>query len=327
MEKRLMNSPNKVAKATVSERYQGVAVLLPCLNEATSIIEVVNGFQRHLPGCQVYVFDNASTDGTAEVAATRGAIVRHVPKRGKGHVVRQMFRDIEADIYVIADGDLTYDPSAAPEMIKKLRQGILDVVIGVRDGDGADQYRPGHRVGNRMLTGCIARLFSAELSDMLSGYRVMSRRFVKSFPIEAKGFEIETETTVHMLQLNAPYAEFKTDYRARAEDSDSKLRTFSDGSLILQTIVGLTILERPMSVFGGIGLVASLVGMGMFLPVLLEFQQTGLVGRFPTLIVSVFFELIGLVSIFTGMILAGTTRTRRDMKRLAYLAIPAPSAR
>ncbi|WP_246162355.1 glycosyltransferase family 2 protein [Roseovarius faecimaris] len=304
--------------------YSDTVVLVPCLNEEASVAKVVEGFQNHLPGCRIVVYDNNSTDDTVALAAASGAEVRHEKMRGKGHVVRRMFRDIDAQIYILTDGDLTYDPSKAPAMIDLLRKDALDVVIGRRIDAGGKEYRRGHRFGNRALTSTISRLFRSELSDMLSGYRVMSRRFVKSFPVEAKGFEIETELTVHMLQLSIPFAEVDTEYGARHEDTESKLRTFVDGFRILRTIAGLTILERPTLVFGASGFAACLVALAMFLPVLAEFQQTGLVGRLPTLVVSIVLGSTGLVSIFTGLILSGITRTRRDMKRLAYLRLPPP---
>jgi len=312
--------PNDITQARdlVSD-WSDTAVVIPCLNEAASIGEVVVDFKTHLPGCRVIVFDNASTDQTAEVAAAHGAEVREEPTRGKGHVVRRMFRDIDADIFLLTDGDTTYDPSAAPRMIEKLRSDSLDVVIGLRVGGGRDEYRLGHQFGNRLLTGTIAFLFDAKLSDMLSGYRVMSRRFVKTLPIEAKGFEIETEITVHMLQLDAPFAEIETCYGSRPDNSTSKLRTYSDGFRILRAIIGLTALERPMSVLGWAGALAIFCGLGLFVPVFMEFQRTGLVERFPTLILALVLGLTGLASVFTGMILAGITRTRRDIKRLAYL--------
>lgn len=304
--------------------YSDVAVVIPCLNEAAAIEHVVKGFGGHLPGARIYVFDNGSSDDTAAIAKRAGAIVRAEPRCGKGHVMRRMFRDVEAAIYVLVDGDLTYDAAAAKDMIERLRKERLDVVIASRVAAGADEYRPGHKFGNWALTATISRLFKAPLRDMLSGYRVMSRRFVKSFPMDASGFEIETEMTVHMLQLDVPFIELDIPYSSRGENSESKLNTWQDGFRILRTILGLMVLERPVAIFGGFGLICIVIAGLMFQPVLAQYQVTGLVPRFPTLIVSVAFALIGLISCFSGLILSGITRTRRDMKRLAYLAAPAP---
>jgi len=317
----------KPTSGPAAETGAGVAIVIPCLDEAANIAGVIEGFRRHLPDAEIYVYDNASTDGTAGAAQEAGAIVRHEARRGKGHVVRRIFRDVEADIYLMVDGDLTYDPAAAPEMIATLRRDQLDIVIGARVGDSDTVHRLGHRLGNRMLTGIIARLFKAELRDMLSGYRAMSRRFVKSFPVGASGFDIETELTVHMLQIDVAYREIDTDYSNRGTGTESKLRTVPDGLRVLRTIIKLVILERPVAVFGGFGLVALIVALAMFLPVLQEFQRTGVVPRIPTLIVSVSLGMTGLVSVFSGLILAGIARTRRDMKRLAHMALPAVSRR
>lgn len=305
--------------------FEGVAVVVPCLNEAENIESVVRSFRQNLPGAAIYVFDNASTDRTAEVARAAGARVCHEGKRGKGHVVRRMFRDVDAEIYLIVDGDGTYDASVAPQMIETLRRHNLDMVIGRRVSGAKLAYRPGHRIGNRMLTGFVSRLFGSALSDMLSGYRVMSRRFVKSFPVGTSGFEIETELTIHMLQVEAPYTEIDTAYSERPEESPSKLRTIPDGFRVLGTMMHLYLLERPVVVFSTLGCLAIAIALMMFLPVLGEYQRTGLVTRIPTLIVSAAFGLTGLISFFAGLILSGITRTRRDMKRLAYLSLPSSS--
>lgn len=307
------------AAQVVGGSYTDCAVIIPCLNEEAAIADVIAAFKRALPGARVHVCDNGSEDATAEVAARAGALVSRERRRGKGHAVRRLLRDTEAEVLVLVDGDMTYDASAAPKLVHYLRDNALDMVIGTRkSGDGAE-YRPGHRFGNRVLTGTISTLFNADIRDMLSGYRVLSRRFAKSFPVDSRGFEIETEMTVHMLQVDASYAEVETAYSARPQNSQSKLNTWRDGARIARTIARLMLLERPIQVFGGLGLVAILLGIALFVPVLAEFYETGLVPRFPSLIVSVAFGLTGLISVFSGLILDGTTRTRRDMKRLFFL--------
>ncbi|MFY0691888.1 MAG: glycosyltransferase [Paracoccaceae bacterium] len=300
--------------------FSNVAVVVPCLNEEANIERVVSSFLQNLPGAHVFVYDNDSSDRTAEIASTAGALVYHEPKRGKGHAVRRIFSDVEAEIFVLVDGDGTYDATAAPQMIERLRRDNLDMVIGRRVDQSKHAYRPGHRFGNRMMTVFLARLFGSDLNDVLSGYRVMSRRFVKSFPVGTSGFEIETEMTIHMLQIDAPYTEMDTSYSERSAESPSKLRTVPDGFRVLGTMLQLYVAERPLVVFGASGVIAVSIALMMFLPILAEYQHTGLVTRIPTLIVSAVFGLIGLVSVFSGLILAGITRTRRDIKRLAYLA-------
>lgn len=306
--------------SAAKQTFSDVTVVIPCLNEAAAIGQVVQDFIQSLPGARICVFDNGSEDATAQEAQRAGAIVCREPRRGKGNVIRRMFRDVDSDIYLMVDGDLTYDATAAPELIRALRENGLDMVIGARKSQGEGAYRPGHRFGNRILTGLISKLFRAELKDMLSGYRVLSRRLVKSFPVDTSGFEIETELTVHALQLDAPFMEIETDYSERVQGSASKLNTWSDGARILRTVCQLLVLERPIATFGGAGILALLVSVILFWPIWIDFQATGIVPRIPTLLVSTALAIIGLISLFSGMILSGITRTRRDMKRLAYLA-------
>ncbi len=301
-----------------------VAVLIPCFNEAVAIAQVVADFRRALPEAQLFAYDNNSTDGTAEAARRAGAQSGHERLQGKGHVVRRMFADIEADIYVLVDGDGTYDAAAAPAMIALLREQRLDMVTGIRVTDAARAYRRGHRTGNTVLTGLVASLFGARVTDMLSGYRVFSRRFVKSFPALAGGFETETELTVHALQLAMPLGELETTYRERPAGSASKLRTVSDGLRILRLILMLVKDERPLPFFSICAVLLAAAGLALGLPVVLEFWRTGLVPRLPTAIVAAALGALSFLAITCGLILDSVGRGRREMKRLAYLSIPAP---
>jgi glycosyltransferase involved in cell wall biosynthesis len=298
-----------------------VAVLIPCHNEAVAISHVVAAFRESLPGAAIHAYDNNSTDGTAEAAHAAGALVGRERLQGKGHVVRRMFADVEADIYVLVDGDGTYDASAAPAMIALLQAEQLDMVTGTRTGAEALASRRGHRFGNAMLTGLVAILFDAEVTDMLSGYRVFSRRFVKSFPALSAGFEIETELTVHALELGLPVGEFATDYRKRPAGTSSKLRTISDGSRILRLILVLVKDERPLQFFSSAGVLLFLSGLGLGVPVVLEFWRTGLVPRLPTAIVAAAVVALSFLSFACGLILDSVARGRREVKRLAYLGI------
>jgi len=300
-----------------------IAVILPCYNEEAAIGLTVAGFREALPQADIYVFDNNSRDGTAEIAAQAGAIVRHEPMQGKGHVVRRMFADVEADIYVMADGDATYDAQAAPAMIQRLVDEHLDMVVGARASEVDKAYRRGHRLGNRVLTGILARLFGRTFSDILSGYRVFSRRFVKSFPILSAGFEIETEISVHALELRMPVAEMVTQYGARPQGSSSKLSTYRDGWRILRTILTLFRIERPVLYFGSIGAVLALVAFALGTPLVITYAQTGLVPRFPTAILVTGLAIVAALCFFAGLILDTVVRGRREMRRLAYLALPA----
>ncbi|MEC8582739.1 MAG: glycosyltransferase family 2 protein, partial [Pseudomonadota bacterium] len=301
-------------------RFDDVAVIIPCLDEALSIADVVMGFTHHLPGAQIHVCDNGSSDNTAAVARQAGAIVCTENNKGKGHALRRLFRDTEAEIYIMVDGDMTYDISTVVDLIEKVRRDGIDLMVGTRVTEDGAAYRRGHRFGNKLLSNTVAWLFQKKLGDMLSGYRIMSRRFVKSFPISAQGFEIETEMTIHAFQVEAAYAEAPVTYFARADGSTSKLSTYKDGFFILRTIADLLVLERPVMVFGGIGLAMILASVFWFLPVLAEYYRTGLVMRFPTLVVCATIGLTGLISIFSGIILAGVARSRRDQKRLSFLS-------
>lgn len=301
-----------------------IAVIIPCYNEAAAIGTVVRDFRAALPAARILVFDNNSTDATAEIAREAGAEVLPAPIQGKGNAVRQAFAAIDADVYVLVDGDATYEAAAAPRLVAALRDGGLDMVIGARRGTAEAAYRAGHRLGNRLLTGLINWLFRGRVDDLLSGYRVFSRRFVKSFPALAEGFETETELTVHALALGMPFAELPTDYGARPEDSHSKLNTWRDGFRILATAIKLFEKERPLLFFGALALVFALVAIGLTAPIFAEFLATGLVPRFPTAILATGLMILAALSLAAGVIIDAITHARRELRRLAYLAIPAP---
>ena len=301
-----------------------IAVLVPCYNEEAAVATVVADFRRALPAAEVYVYDNNSRDRTAAVARDAGAIVRSERRQGKGHVVRRMFADVEADIYVLVDGDATYDAPSAPRMIDKLLDEHLDMVVGLRIDQSQAAYRLGHRTGNRMLTGFLSSTFGQEFKDILSGYRVFSRRFVKSFPVLSDGFEIETELAVYALELSLPVAEVETSYYARPEGSFSKLNTWRDGFRILGTILKLYRSERPLRFFTGIGVLLALVAIILAIPIVITFIETGLVPRFPTAILSMGLMIMAMLSMSSGLVLDTVTRGRREMKMLAYLSQPAP---
>ncbi|MBA2936491.1 glycosyltransferase [Sphingomonas sp. CGMCC 1.13654] len=305
-------------------RQPRIAVILPCYNEEAAIGQTVAGFRAALPGAAIYVYDNNSKDRTVDYARAAGAIVRTERMQGKGNVVRRMFADVDADIYVMADGDATYDAAAAPALVARLIDENLDMVVGSRRSEVELAYRRGHRLGNRMLTGMLAQLFGRSFSDILSGYRVFSRRFVKSFPILSAGFEIETEISVHALELRMPVAEIETEYGARPEGSESKLSTYSDGWRILKTILNLYRVERPVLFFGNIGLVLLILALILAIPLISTFAQTGLVPRFPTAILITGLTILAFLSFFSGLILDTVTRGRREMRRLAYLSLPPP---
>ena len=266
-------------QTSIAPDYRHVAVLVPCYNEAITIAKVVADFAKALPGCSIFVFDNNSKDATAAIAKAAGASVRHVALQGKGHVVRRQFADIEAEIYLMVDGDATYEAEAAPRLVQAVRDGA-DMVVGLRVAENTKAYRPGHVLGNRMLTGFLSWLFGRACNDILSGYRGYSRRFVKSFPILSAGFEIETELTVHALELKAPIAEVTTRYFDRPEGSNSKLSTYRDGLRILRTMLRLFAAERPLAFFGSLGLATALIAVGLAAPVVLTWLDTGLVPRF-----------------------------------------------
>jgi hypothetical protein len=300
-----------------------IAVLVPCYNEDASIAKVVADFRAALPGAAVHVYDNNSTDRTAEAARTAGAVVRIATRQGKGHVVRRMFSDVDADVYVLVDGDSTYDAPSAPTMIARMLDERLDMVVAARMEEGEGAYRRGHRLGNRVLTGTVRRMFGAPFTDMLSGYRVFSRRFVKSFPVLSGGFEIETELTVHALELDMPVAEMQTPYYARPEGSESKLNTWRDGFRILWTIAKLYRAERPLAFFAAGGAGLAVLSVGLSVPVILTFVEQGTVPRLPTALLSTGLMILAVLSLACGLILDTVTRGRQEVKLLAYLAQPA----
>jgi len=302
-----------------------VAVLIPCHNEEAAIASVVDDFRRALPGAHVYVYDNNSTDDTKNTAAAAGAIVRSEPLQGKGNVVRRMFADIEADAYVLVDGDGTYDAASATKMVARLLGDSLDMVNGARVATTGNAYRPGHALGNKLLTGTVAFVFGDRIRDMLSGYRVLSRRFVKSFPALATGFETETELTVHALELRLPIAEIDTPYRDRSAGSQSKLRTVRDGFRILKTIALLVKEERPLRFFGCIGAALAMTALVLAWPLLIEYLETGLVPRFPTAILSTGLMILAFMSAVVGLVLDAVTLARRELKRLHYLGLRGPT--
>jgi glycosyltransferase involved in cell wall biosynthesis len=301
-----------------------IAAVIPCYNEALAIAQVVDEFRAVLPEIEIHVFDNASTDGTAAVARAAGAQVTHVALRGKGNVARRMFADVEADIYVMVDGDATYDLGELRHLVDTLVQGNLDMVVGSRvdDGEDAQTYRTGRRFGNRLLTGAVAALFGGRLTDMLSGLRVFSRRYAKSFPAVSEGFEIETELTVHALELRMPFAELPVRYRSRPEGSHSKLSTYRDGWRILRTICKLFVSERPLLFFSGIATVLALGSIAAAVPLALTYLATGLVPRLPTAVLLTGTMLTAMLAFVCGIVLHAVTMGRREAKRLRYLAIP-----
>jgi glycosyltransferase involved in cell wall biosynthesis len=308
-------------QATMSDR---IAVLIPCHNEEVAIGDVVAAFRSVLPGAAIYVYDNNSTDATAARAAEAGAVVRSETLQGKGNVVRRMFADIEADIYIMVDGDGTYDAAAAAAMIDKLRAERLDMVVCTRIADESAAYRPGHRFGNVTLTGVVGRLFGSRFTDMLSGYRAFSRRFVKSFPALASGFEIETELTIHALELKMPVGEVEAPYAARPEGSASKLSTYRDGFRIFATIMFLYKEVRPFRFFGATFAALAFVALVLVWPVLVTYLETGLVPRLPTALLATGVMLLAFMALMCGTILDTVSRGRREAKRLRYLALAAP---
>jgi glycosyltransferase involved in cell wall biosynthesis len=297
-----------------------VAVLVPCFNEEAAVATVVADFRKALPSAEIFVYDNNSSDRTVAVAREAGAQVRSERRQGKGHVVRRMFADIDADIYVLVDGDATYDAASAPRMIDALLSDHLDMVVGFRVDQVAAAYRPGHRTGNWMLTSFLTSVFGQAFRDILSGYRVFSRRFVKSFPVLSDGFEIETELSVHALELALPVAEIETPYYARPEGSFSKLSTWRDGFRILGTILKLYRSEKPLRFFTAIGIFLTLVSISLAIPVVVTFLEEGLVPRLPTAVLSMGLMILAMLSVSSGLVLDTVTRGRREMKLLAYLS-------
>lgn len=324
-------NPAILRPPSASSRYRGqhVALIVPCYNEEAAIAQVVHGFRAALPELDIHVFDNCSTDRTAEVARAAGARVTTVFLRGKGNVVRRMFADTEADLYVMVDGDATYEAGAVRCLIDKLLDNRLDMVVGCRETPAekaGTAYRRGHQWGNRMLTQSVRSIFGGQFTDMLSGYRVFSRRYAKSFPALAQGFEVETELTVHALQLRMPYGEVTTAYGARPEGSQSKLSTYRDGWRILRTVARLFISERPFAFFGIMAALLALLSLGLATPVVIDYLHTGLVARLPTAVLCASLMMSALLAFTCGLILDNVARGRHETKRLAYLSIPAPCA-
>jgi glycosyltransferase involved in cell wall biosynthesis len=311
-----------VSKTKSNLKNLDIAVLIPCYNEAAAIGDVVHGFQQALPNAAIYVYDNNSIDNTIEAALLAGAIVRSEKQQGKGNVVRRMFADVEADIYVMVDGDDTYNAASAPVLIEKMISENLDMVNGKRVSNAEEAYRPGHKFGNKLLTTLVKTFFGSGIEDMLSGYKVFSRRFTKSFPSLSSGFEIETELTVHALELRMPIAEVDTVYGSRPEGSESKLSTFADGFRILRTIAILIMGERPLqffsSIFGAL-LVSALI---LSIPLITTYLETGLVPRLPTAVLITGMTLLSFLSLACGLILDTVTRGRQELKRLQYLNVP-----
>jgi glycosyltransferase involved in cell wall biosynthesis len=318
-----MNIPTPPLRRDKNLSYNSIAVVIPCYNEAAAVAKVVEEFRSALPNARIHVFDNNSTDDTAAIAAAAGAIVHRVRLQGKGHVVRRMFADVDADIYVMVDGDDTYAAAAAPAMITKLLDDGMDMIVGVRQPVSADVHRRGHALGNALLSGFLSRLFGRPCADILSGYRVFSRRFVKSFPVLSSGFEIETELTVHALELRLPVLEHPTAFKERPHGSASKLNTIRDGVRILFTMLRLFSAERPLLFYSLCAILLALTSIALAVPIILTYMQTGLVPRFPTAILSTGLMLLAALSFFSGAILDTVTRGRREMRLLAYLAQPA----
>lgn len=301
-----------------------IAVIVPCYNEEAAITDVIRDFREALPSAEIYVYDNNSTDGTAEIARQAGAIVRNEPLQGKGNVVRRMFADVEADIFVMVDGDNTYNAADATKLINKLIDENLDLVNGKRVHEQSEAYRPGHQFGNTLLTSLVATIFGKRFDDMLSGYKVFSRRFAKSFPSLSGGFEIETELTVHALELRMPVAEIETNYGARPEGSESKLSTFGDGFRILKMIAILIKEERPLQFFSALFGVFAIASTALSIPVIDTYMETGLVPRLPTAVLATGLMLLGFLCLACGLILDTVTRGRQELKRLQYLNVGRP---
>lgn len=317
----LMKSNFRVREACQLS-YPKIAVLLPAYNEEAAIKSVIRSFCKVLPSATIYVYDNNSSDRTVEFSRSEGVVVRTEKRQGKGYVVRRMFADVDADIYVMCDADDTYDVTAAQGMVNELIEANLDMVVGARDAISETAYRPAHEFGNWLLTGLVRSIFGNEFRDMLSGYRVFSRRFVKSFPVMSQGFEIETELTIHALELEMPSSEMKIGFKDRPAGSHSKLNTVSDGIRILWTIVALLKQERPMQLFSAIGFAFIFASLCLAWPVFSEYFKSGLVPRFPTAILSTGLMLLGWFSLFSGLILDTVTRGRQEAKRLRYLELP-----
>jgi glycosyltransferase involved in cell wall biosynthesis len=299
-----------------------IAILIPCLNEAPTIEAVITGFQTHLPEAQIFVGDNNSEDDTAAIARRAGAILVREERRGKGNIMRRLFADIDADFYVMVDGDGTYDPSAAPRMIRLMEEGGYDLVNVVRKPIRSDSFRGDRRFGNWLLTGLVGLIFGTATADMLSGYKAFSRRFVKTFPALSCGFEIETEIMIHAAELRLPYHEIEAPYGKRPVDSVSKLRTFQDGFRILRLVDHFVRQEHPFGFFSTLSALLIAISLSLGVPVVIHFFETGLVPRFPTAILAASLALCAVVSFFTGIILDAIAQARREFKRLSYLSLP-----
>lgn len=320
----VLDRPPSAASSLAGQR---IAILLPCYNEALTVATIVGDFQRCLPQADVYVFDNNSSDGTASMAKTAGAQVRYVALQGKGNVIRRMFADVDADIYIIMDGDSTYDAGIAPQLAERLVEEGFDMIVGARESTDTDAYRFGHQFGNRVLSACVGLMFGRNFTDLLSGYRVFSRRFVKSFAAHAQGFETETELTVHALELRMPIAEVATMYKARPAGSESKLSTYSDGARILWMIIRMVKAERPLLFFTTGFVTCCAAAVWLALPLLHTYLETGLVPRLPTAVLCASLVLLGTVLLACGLILDTVTKGRIEAKRFAYLSHAAPARR
>jgi glycosyltransferase involved in cell wall biosynthesis len=314
----IMDSLKPSAESILSKHK--IVVLVPCFNEELTVGKTVEGFRQALPFATIYVYDNNSTDRTVEVAEAAGAVVRSETRQGKGNVVRRMFADIDADVYVLVDGDATYEAEAAPRMVRRSIEENLDFINGARVSGSVEAYRRGHRFGNYVLTAMVGNIFGRQFTDMLSGYKVFSRRYVKSFPAMSRGFEIETELTVHALELRMPSAEELTAYGERPSGSVSKLNTFRDGARILRLIFDLVRNERPLQFFGLVGAVLILIAVALTVPLAETFFETGLVPRLPTAVLAIGLIIIGFLSFLAGLILDVVATMRSEMKRLAYLS-------
>lgn len=312
---------DEVSRRIRAEASPSIAVLLPCYNEATTIAETVAAFQAALPTAAIHVYDNNSTDGTADLARAAGAHVRHEPFQGKGNVVRRMFADIDADIYVMADGDMTYDPTAAPDLVRRLVEGQFDMVVGTRVETGEAAYRRGHRLGNRLFNGITSALFRSPFQDIFSGYRVFSRRFAKSFPAASSGFEIEAELTVHALDLKLRTDEVPLPYGRRPDNSHSKLKTYRDGARILWMLVNMYRAVQPFRFYGIIALVLAAASLGLAAPIVQTYLETGLVPRFPTAILSAAVMQLAFLMLVCGLVVDAISGGRREMKRMRYLEL------
>src|SRR5262245_25271424 len=310
----------KVQPATAEP---AIAVLIPCYNEEVAIGKVVRDFRAKLPNAAIFVYDNNSKDRTLEAAAAAGAICRKEPRQGKGNVVRRMFADIQADVYVLVDGDDTYDAASVDRLIAPILREHVDMVNATREASEKQAYRPGHRFGNRMLTGVVKTIFGNACTDVLSGYRAMSRRFVKSFPALSQGFEIEVELTIHAMELGVPIAEITAPYKERPVGSTSKLNTIGDGIRILSVIIVLMKEEQPLKFFGILGAFVFAVAMLLAFPLAVTYLETGLVPRLPTAVLVIGLTIISLLLLMSGLILDTVTRGRQEAKRMHYLSLPA----